>query len=453
MSSTLHHSAYDYGSPIGSVWDQPGNAAPRSYGRLEGSETCDVVIIGAGVVGLSAAYHLATDYHAQVIVLDAASPGWGSSGRSLGLCTVSPSNLYQRLLGQDGKAPAKGLPTPAALLEADLDAMALVSHIGDSEGFQLQKAGDGLLLGGRSAADLLAQENLWTEIDPSNSCTRKLLQNDVLRDAMLNSPILAGALRVAPGFSIDPLHYTYRLAEACERAGVRIYGGTRVREISEKTNWVSVRYRGGTLSAANAVVATNALTRGRAIPELADRMLHVMSHAIATRPLSDPELSANGLGQPLTLRLEDHVRGPLHMRVLPDRRVVMSSMVTRNADPARAADVRLRLRSQFLSVLPGLRDVHISHSWRVFGGRTIDSMPFVGPLSSRGRLLYAGGLEFDSVSLSTWLGRSASDYIANSDDVRSRPFVSPTPMKKIRFAGIRGNLLARTINKSTNQAT
>jgi glycine/D-amino acid oxidase-like deaminating enzyme len=452
MSSTLHHSAYDYGSPIGSVWDQPGNASPRSYGRLEGSETCDVVVIGAGIVGLSAAYHLATDYRAQVIVLDAASPGWGSSGRSLGLCTVSPSALYRRLLGKDGKTPTKGLPTASSVLEADLDAMALVSHIGQSEGFQMQKAGDGLLMAGRSDAELLALENLWTEVDSSNVCARKLLQNEALRDTSLNSPILAGALNLTPGFCIDPLHYSYQLAQACERAGVRIYGGTRVREIVEKTNWVSVRYRGGTLSAANAVVATNALTRGRAIPELADRMLHVMTHAIATRPLSDPELSANGLGQPMTLRLEDDVRGPLHVRVLPDRRVVMSSMVTRNADPARAADVRLRLRAQFLSVLPGLRDVPISHSWRIFGGRTLEALPFVGPLTNRGRLLYAGGLEFDSVSLSTWLGRSASDYIANSDDVRNRPFVSSAPMPKIRFAGIRGNIMDRKINKSMTQA-
>ncbi len=452
MSSTLHHSAYDYGSPIGSVWDHPGNPSPRSYGRLEGSETCDVVIIGAGIIGLSAAYHLATDYRAQVIVLDAATPGWGSSGRSLGLCTVSPSGLYQRLLGENGKDPAKGLPSATSLLEADLEAMNLVSHIGATQGFSIQKAGDGLLIGAKSPADLVRLESLWSQIDPANNYTRQLLQNESLREHFLNSPQLAGALSVAPGFSVDPLNYTYRLAEACERVGVRIYGGTRVREISEKTNWVSVRYRGGTLSAANAVVATNALTRGRAIPELADRMLHVMSHAVATRPLSDPELSANGLGQPMTMRIEDDVRGPLHLRVLPDRRVVMSSMVTLNADPARAADVRLRLRSQFLRVLPGLRDAPISHSWRIFGGRTNDALPFVGPLSSRGRLLFAGGLEFDSVSLSTWLGRNASDYIANSEDVRNRPFVYSTPMKKIRFAGIRGTLLARKVNQSTQAA-
>jgi glycine/D-amino acid oxidase-like deaminating enzyme len=448
MSSTLHHSAYDYGSPIGSVWDQPGNPAPRGYGRLEGSETCDVVIIGAGIIGLSAAYHLATDYRAQVIVLDAANPGWGSSGRSLGLCSVSPTALYKKLIGS-GKTPPKGLPTPQALLEADLDAISLVNHIAESENFSIQKAGEGVLMGVRSPAELAALDALWAEIDSSNLCQRHVLESAVLRDTSLNSPQLAGALSVAPGFGVDPLHYNYRLAEACERAGVRIYGGTRVREISEKTSWVSVRYRGGTLSAANAVVATNALTRGRAIPELADRMIHMMTHAIATRPLSDPELSANGLGQPMTLRLEDDVRGPLVLRVLPDRRVIMSSMVTQNADPARAADVRLRLRAQFLSVLPGLRDVPVSHSWRIFGGRTANEVPFVGPLTNRGRLLYAGGLEFDSVSLATWLGRNASDYIANTEDVRSRAFVSQTPMPKIRFAGIRGKLLARKINQST----
>jgi glycine/D-amino acid oxidase-like deaminating enzyme len=448
MASTLHHSAYDYGSPIGSVWDHAGNPSPRSYGRLEGSETCDVVVIGAGLVGLSAAYHLATNYRAQVIVLDAATPGWGSSGRSLGLCTVSPAAIYKRLIDDN----AKGLPSAQAVLAADLEAIELVSYICEREGIQIQKAGEGILQATRNPAELNALETLWSNIDSSKNFTRELLEQNALRETHLNSPQLAGAIKIAPGFGIDPLHYTYRLAEACERVGVRIYGGTRVREIGEKANWVNVRYRGGTLSAANAVVATNALTRGRAIPELANRMIHVMTHAIATRPLSDPELSANGLGQPITLRIEDDVRGSLLLRVLPDRRVIMSSMVSLNADPARAADVRLRLRTEFLSVLPGLRDVNISHSWRVFGGRTQQGVPFVGPMTSRGRMIFAGGQDYDSVSLSTWLGRNASDLVANSEDVRLRPYMSEQPLPKIRFAGIRGKLLARKINLSAQRA-
>ena len=446
MASTLHHSAYDYGSPIGSVWDHPGNPAPRSFGRLEGSETCDVVVVGAGITGLSAAYHLANDYRAQVIVIDAAAPGWGSSGRGLGFCGPLPALAYRR-----ATAKGRNLPDPAAMLAADLEALDVVNNVAQTEGFALHKAGDGILTGVSSPADLDTLAAEWAGYDPENRFARQTIDAATLRDTLFGSAYTGGALKQTPGFAIDPLYFTYQLALACERSGVRIYGGTRVREILERGSWVSVRYRGGTLSAAHAVIATNALSRGRAMPELADRMIHLVSHALGTRPLSDPELKANNLSQPVNIRFEDDVCGPTLLRVLPDRRLIVSAMVTMNADPQRAADVRQRMRSRFLSLLPGLRDVHVAHSWRSVGGRTATGLPFVGPLSSKGRMIYAGGLDLDSTSLSAWLGRTAADLAASNDDVHGRAYVSRTPLHRIRFAGVRSRVLARKINQLNQQ--
>ncbi|MGH3860705.1 NAD(P)/FAD-dependent oxidoreductase, partial [Actinokineospora sp.] len=50
---------------------------------LEGDRRADVVVVGAGYTGLSAALHLA-ERGAEVVVLDAAEPGWGASGRNGG---------------------------------------------------------------------------------------------------------------------------------------------------------------------------------------------------------------------------------------------------------------------------------------------------------------------------------------------------------------------------------
>jgi len=50
---------------------------------LEGDRRADVAVVGAGYTGLSAALHLA-ERGVDVVVLDAAEPGWGGSGRNGG---------------------------------------------------------------------------------------------------------------------------------------------------------------------------------------------------------------------------------------------------------------------------------------------------------------------------------------------------------------------------------
>src|SRR4030095_5346214 len=57
----------------------PGPELPR----LEGSAEADVVIIGAGFTGLSAALHL-RGAGVDVAIVEAAEPGWGASGRHKG---------------------------------------------------------------------------------------------------------------------------------------------------------------------------------------------------------------------------------------------------------------------------------------------------------------------------------------------------------------------------------
>ena len=53
------------------------------FARLEGDQTCDIVVIGGGFTGLSSALHLAERGY-DVILLEAHRVGWGASGRNGG---------------------------------------------------------------------------------------------------------------------------------------------------------------------------------------------------------------------------------------------------------------------------------------------------------------------------------------------------------------------------------
>ena len=58
---------------------EPAVALPM----LEGARRANVVIVGAGITGLSTALHLAEKI-TDVVVLEAHQPGWGASGRNGG---------------------------------------------------------------------------------------------------------------------------------------------------------------------------------------------------------------------------------------------------------------------------------------------------------------------------------------------------------------------------------
>ena len=82
-----------------SLWAATAPPAPV-LPVLEGEHTTDVVVVGAGFTGLSAAIHL-REMGAAVTVIEAAEPGWGASGRKNGqviptLAGHDPSAMVNR---------------------------------------------------------------------------------------------------------------------------------------------------------------------------------------------------------------------------------------------------------------------------------------------------------------------------------------------------------------------
>src|SRR5258707_10491204 len=82
-----------------SLWAATAPAGPALC-ALEGDQTSDVVIIGAGFTGLSTAIHL-REMGVAATVIEAAEPGWGASGRNNGqviptLARHDPSAMVKR---------------------------------------------------------------------------------------------------------------------------------------------------------------------------------------------------------------------------------------------------------------------------------------------------------------------------------------------------------------------
>ena len=80
------------------------------YPQASGQMRCDVAVIGAGFTGLSAALHLA-EAGADVLLLEAQTPGWGASGRNGGFCCLggfgAPDGVMGSLHGESARQEAR----------------------------------------------------------------------------------------------------------------------------------------------------------------------------------------------------------------------------------------------------------------------------------------------------------------------------------------------------------
>ena len=73
---------------------------------IDSTHTCDVCVVGGGFTGLSSALH-AAEAGARVILLEAAQPGWGASGRNGGQVIpgfkLDPDDIVARFGSERGE--------------------------------------------------------------------------------------------------------------------------------------------------------------------------------------------------------------------------------------------------------------------------------------------------------------------------------------------------------------
>src|SRR5215471_4479747 len=94
-------------------------APPISVPRVPVAAKCDVVIVGAGYTGLSAALKLARAGR-QVQVFDRQRPGEGASTRNGGIAIGNHRPSYPQMLRRFGPAPASAIQAEAKAAREDL---------------------------------------------------------------------------------------------------------------------------------------------------------------------------------------------------------------------------------------------------------------------------------------------------------------------------------------------
>ena len=363
-----------------------------------GEVSCDVVVIGAGFTGASAALRLAKAGR-NVVLLDALEVGRGASSRNGGL--VCPGYRH----GQDWFEDRLGRDAAHRLWALSEDAKVFLDGLIADHAIACDRT-HGLITAAHTPA--MAQAIL-AEADHMEAAygygpLSRLDADETAR--RLGTDVYLSGVHDPGGGTVQPLKLLYGILGAALNAGARLHEGARVLSLTEEAGKAVARTADAVIRADMAILACDGALDG-VNPEVEARVLPIGSFMLATEPLDD------GRG------------------VLPDGDGAMDTRFVVNYfckgsdgsllygggekyTPDCPDDIAGFVRRNLLRVYPQLADVRITHAWTGALGITPTRLPFVRRLSPH--VLVAAGYSGQGVLLAPYCGRLLADAVIGVSD-------------------------------------
>ncbi len=258
------------------LWEMTAPAAPDTR-PLEGDVTADVVIIGGGYTGLSAALHLAQE-GTRVVLLEAKEIGFGGAGRNVGLINagmwVMPDDLPNELGAVHGER----------LLDLLGNGPRVVMDLIERQQIACELERNGTLHCAVGDAGLKEIEDRAAQWQKRGAPVSLLSEEETARRVGTNA--YRGALLDMRAGTLQPLAYARGLAHAAIRAGATLHTTSPVLERIETAAGWSVRTARGTVRAGWMIVATDAYSEGP-FAAIRNEQVHLPYFNFATVPLGD----------------------------------------------------------------------------------------------------------------------------------------------------------------------
>ncbi len=401
-AQTLSHDPY--------WWD----AAPREQ-PVETTlpALADVVIVGAGYAGLSAALTLARAGR-SVVVCEAGPPGLGASSRSGGMIGHGHRLSYSRLIEVHGPEKAK------ALIGEGIASLAFVKDLIAREGIDARLQPVGRMRGAWTAADYDTMGREADRLNQSFDLDIQVLQKHEMRSEIATDSYQGGLIFPTHG-GVHPALFQQGLLAAARKAGAMVAAYTPVTRLQRDGKGWRIETSRGTIRANDAIVATNGHS-GKPVVDLARRLVPMPSYMIATQELGENRVRS--LIPNLRMIVETREKH-LYYRPSPDgKRIILGGRAALH--PIGLDDAARRLRTELVALFPSLADTEVTHCWTGNVAMTRSDLPGIG---QRDGLWYALGCNGSGVALMPWLGHKLAQKLLGSPEGR-------TPFDDIPFTAL-----------------
>ncbi|WP_290650680.1 FAD-binding oxidoreductase [Aquisalimonas sp.] len=397
----------------GSIWAR--SADPSLHWRpLVGDASAGTVVVGGGFTGLSAALHLAERGEA-VVVLDAAEPGWGASGRNGGQVIPGLKADPQALEACYG--PEWGARVVRTVGGAAENLFELVARYQiDCHARQAGWIQPAHCAGAMVAVRGRAQQ--WRQ----RGVDARLLDGDEVRGLLGCAPsVYVGGWLDPRGGSIQPLALARGLARVAADMGVAVHGHARATQLRRAAGLWEVATPAGRVRAQRLVLATNGYTDGL-WPGLARSIVPVYSQQIATAPLA-PALRERIL--PHGQVASDTRRLMRYYRLDAAGRLLMGGRGPFRERPG-MADTAVLYR-EACRLFPGIEGVALETTWAGRVAMTADHLPHLHVLADNA---YAAlGYNGRGVAMAVTMGRLLADLVTGASvHTLDYPTTPPRPL-------------------------
>ena len=378
-------------APAASLWADAAEPLP-AFPKLAGEVKADVVIIGAGYTGLSAAHHLAKGGLSPV-VLEANHPGWGASGRNGGVITAKFRLSFRDIDATHGRAMARRM---YGIAHESVDMVEeLVSEFGITSA-RLTRSGQVKAAHNDATLRAAIDEAAWMTREMRDAEVR-ILDPHQVRDETGSQVFVGGILNPGSG-GIHPLNYLRGLARGVAQRGVPVFQESPVLALRRDGDGVVAETPEGGVRARQAIIATNSYSDLTSATARVQRTLVPFRSAlIATEKLS-PNLA--GSLMPTGRTYTETKRMMRWFRKVDDRVIFGGRGAFGKQDSEGAFDA---LRKAMVGIFPELTDIPLAFKWSGLVAMTLDSVPHVGRLDDR--TLYSVSYNGAGVAMSSLMGR------------------------------------------------
>jgi sarcosine oxidase subunit beta len=424
--STRAGSAATQASPRFSPPPEPIAFTPDQAAALP--KNAAVVVVGAGMVGASAAYRLALA-GLRPLVIEANAPASGASGRLAGLALAGLGGHFPRVTALVQASGGR------SILDYTCRSLELLDELEASlpGGVEWERCGsldllrdDAELAHGRAAAAAQTAEGLDVRI----------IDGADLHDL---APALDGARVRAAKWTprdgkLNPFRLVYGLLEAAQRHGATVVTGVRVESLLERGGAVvGIDTSAGRVEADAVLLATNAWTPAL-VGHIGLNLTPIREHVLVTEqvpPLLSPGFETNQCNE--------------YWRQMRTGEVLIGGYAVADEEMG-IGSYSMRVRWQVPPLLarlliemhPALRDVRVVRSWAGLLDFASLEIPMVGGLSDAGGETIPGaylacGFTGHGLPYAPVMGLLLAELIASSQgEARTLPLA---PFSPARYAG------------------